>query len=135
MYKIDIETTKKQQIIEITEYISKVINESKVKNGVCFVYSPHTTCGISLNEGADPDVKEDLINKLNDIIPVDDRKYRHIEGNSHSHIKTVVVGSSVTIFIENGKLLLGRWQSVYLCEFDGPRRRNVWVKILSEDKI
>jgi secondary thiamine-phosphate synthase enzyme len=99
------------------------------------VYSPHTTCGISLNEGADPDVREDLINKLNDIIPVDDRKYRHLEGNSHSHIKTVVVGSSVTIFIENGKLLLGRWQSVYLCEFDGPRRRNVWVKILSEDKI
>jgi len=135
IYKLDIYTSKSQDMIDITENIYEVVKKSNVKNGVCFIYSPHTTCGITINEGADHDVKRDIISKLNEIIPVNDPSYTHMEGNSHSHIKTSIFSNDVFVFIENGEILLGRWQAIYLCEFDGPRKRNIWVKILSEDKI
>ena len=131
---INIKTAKEQEIIDITDKVTDIIRDKKVKDGVCFIYSPHTTCAVGINEGADPSVKIDVINKLNKFIEPDDN-YLHTEGNSHSHIKTILCGNSVSIFIEDYRPILGRWQSIYLMEFDGPRNRNLWVKILINDKI
>ncbi|MCX7648870.1 MAG: secondary thiamine-phosphate synthase enzyme YjbQ [Elusimicrobiales bacterium] len=127
---IEIKTNKPQEIIDITHTIAEKIKELKVKDGVCFIYSPHTTCGVAINEGADPTVKKDIINKLNKFIEPDDN-YLHLEGNSHAHIKSVICGNSVSVFVENYEITLGRWQSVYLMEFDGPRNRELWIKIIN----
>lgn len=113
---------------DITREVSRVIQESGVKGGTAVVFVPHTTAGITINENADPDVQLDILMKLGKIVD-EDRAFRHIEGNSTAHIKAIMTGFSVTVLIEEGRPLLGTWQGIYLCEYDGPRNRKVWIKI------
>ena len=127
--QFSVRTRSRMDFIDITLEISKIVNESKVKDGVCYVFVPHTTASITINENADPDVVSDIKKELEKIVPFDDN-YRHSEGNSAAHIKASLLGSSETIIIESGKLKLGKWQGLYFCEFDGPRTRKVLVKII-----
>lgn len=127
--ELSIRTSSQVELIDITGEIEKLIRESKVKSGLLTVFVPHTTAGITINENADPSVRKDIIKKLSKVIPFDDNYY-HSEGNSAAHIKASLVGFSETIFFEDKRLLLGTWQGIYFCEFDGPRTRKVWVKIL-----
>ena len=129
--KIEIQTRNKVDLIDITDRIQDAIREKQVSEGVCFVYCPHTTAGIVLNENWDADVEKDLAMVLEKIVP-DDLPYRHGEGNSPAHIKSVLVGSDHFIFVQNGQLQTGQWQGVFLAEFDGPRHRTVWVKVQTE---
>ena len=131
MEKINVSTGRRTEFVEITSKVEEVVKKSGIKNGICFIYVPHTTCGLTINENADPSVKKDIINKLEEIVPENGR-YSHMEGNADAHIKSSIVGHSLTVFIENGNLQLGTWQGIFLCEFDGPRTRQVWVKILKE---
>jgi len=130
MQKINVNTSEQTEMKNITDQIQDMVSNSDIKDGICYVFIPHTTAGITINENADPDVKTDIIKELNKIIPFQD-DYRHFEGNSAAHIKTATVGSSESIFIENGILQLGRWQGIFFCEWDGPRRREVWIKTIS----
>jgi len=127
-----VNTPDRNTLINITRQIQNLIDKSKLQNGVCHIFIPHTTAGVTINESADPDVRIDITNKLLNVIPPNDN-YRHSEGNSDSHIKASLVGSSEMIFIVNGKLKLGTWQGIFLCEFDGPRRRQVWIKLISSE--
>ncbi len=129
--RFQISTELQTELIDITSNIEKLIKDSKVTEGICSVFVPHTTAGIVINENADPSVKRDFLVELNKMVP-DREYYTHAEGNSSAHIKTNLVGSSETIFIEDGRLLLGTWQGIFFCEFDGPRTRSVWVKIVKE---
>jgi secondary thiamine-phosphate synthase enzyme len=124
-----ISSSRKVQLIDITQDISDLLRKSGVKEGVCFIYVPHTTAGVTINENADPDVVSDIIMGLEHIVP-SRLGYSHSEGNSPAHIKSSIIGNSVNVFIENGKLLFGTWQGIYFCEFDGPRSRKVNVKIV-----
>lgn len=128
-----VRTTKAQEFINITNLINEEIKRQNVKEGIAVVFVPHTTAAVTINENADPDVVEDILKTLNKVFPVNG-DYRHFEGNSHAHIKASLFGSSCTLIIENGKLKLGRWQGVYFCEFDGPRNRTLYIKIISTDK-
>jgi len=116
-------------MIDITGEIRTALRESNVKDGICHVFVPHTTAAVTINENADPDVPRDIIKELDKIIPLRDN-YSHMEGNSAAHIKASLFGPSETIFIENGNLALGTWQSVFFCEFDGPRKRKAFIKII-----
>jgi secondary thiamine-phosphate synthase enzyme len=129
MKRFDISTKSRTEFIDITAKVGEIVRESKVKDGVCVVFVPHTTAGITVNENADPSVRVDIVEELNKVVPFDDG-YHHAEGNADAHIKSTLVGTDKTIFVENGALVLGTWQGIYFCEFDGPRRRNVFVKIL-----
>ncbi|PIU18894.1 MAG: hypothetical protein COT16_00725 [Elusimicrobia bacterium CG08_land_8_20_14_0_20_44_26] len=132
--EFSISTTGGTELIDITSKVAGVVAGSKIKEGVAVVYVPHTTAGITINENADPSVKRDILMELNKIIPFNDN-YSHAEGNSAAHIKASLIGSSLTVIITGGRLLLGTWQGIYFCEFDGPRRRKVFVKIVkSEEK-
>ncbi len=124
--EFSVKTNQQVELVKITSQVQRVVEESGVREGVCHVYVPHTTAGVTINEGADPDVTRDMIMELNKIIPFEDN-YRHGEGNSAAHIKTSLVGASATVFVQNGKLLLGTWQAIFFCEFDGPRTRRVQV--------
>lgn len=126
---LTVKTSRREEIIDITAEIKEVVAGSGTLHGVCYVFVPHTTCGLTINEHADPDVIHDLREALNKIIPLNGG-YRHSEGNSPAHIKTSLVGTSQTIMVAEGRLCLGTWQGVFLCEFDGPRQRKVWVKII-----
>lgn len=126
----NIQTTKPQQFIDITNIIVDEVRNSNVRDGIAVIYVPHTTAGVTINENGDPDVVGDIISTLNKTYPVHG-EYRHFEGNSHAHIKASFMGSSCTVIIQDGKLLLGTWQSIYFCEFDGPRTRKFYVKIIS----
>ncbi|MBC7321118.1 YjbQ family protein [bacterium] len=128
---ITIRSSTKEQFIDITGLVQGVIDKMGIKDGLCVVYVPHTTAGITINENADPDVIGDIEGHLDKLVP-GSGDYRHIEGNSPAHIKSSLVGHSVTIPIESGKLLLGRWQGIFFCEFDGPRARQVIVKLIKE---
>ncbi len=128
---LQIKTENHTEFVDITKRIQEVVINSKVKNGVCYIFVPHTTAGITINENADPDVKSDMLMELNKIVPFDDN-YKHIEGNSSAHIKASLLGFSETVFIEDRQLLLGTWQGIYFCEFDGPRVRKVYVKIVED---
>ena len=125
---LEIHSTKAQEILDITQKIKAILDESKIENGVCLVYCPHTTAAITINECADPDVKYDILKELNKIVPLEDN-YKHVEGNSAAHIKSSLIGASKNLIIENGKLVLGTWQGILFCEFDGPRKRKIFVKI------
>jgi secondary thiamine-phosphate synthase enzyme len=114
---------------DITRQVQEVVREEGLEDGVCNIFVPHTTCGLAINENADPDVKRDIIAKLDDAVP-ESFPYRHSEGNSPAHIKAVLVGPALAVFVEGGALQLGTWQGIYLCEYDGPRQREVWVKTL-----
>jgi len=127
MIKISIKTSKKEEMIDITQKIAKEISENNIKDGICYIFCPHTTCAITINENADPSVKKDIILKISQTIS-EDFPYTHIEGNSPAHIKTTLIGNSLNIFIENSNLCLGTWQGIFLCEFDGPRNREIWLK-------
>ena len=124
-------TTGQNNWTDITQRAKDALRESRIANGLCVVYCPHTTAGITINENADPDVVRDLIFALEKTYP-DRAEFRHSEGNSASHLKASVIGSSVTIPVRNGRLLLGTWQGVYFCEFDGPRARRFYVQIQGE---
>jgi len=128
MQRINIKTSKRIDLIDITEEIQNIVTKSKVNNGICFIFCPHTTAGLTINENADPSVRRDIINALNKLVP-EGAGYSHSEGNADSHIKSSLFGSSLTIFIEGGQLALGTWQGIYFCEGDGPRSREIWVKI------
>jgi secondary thiamine-phosphate synthase enzyme len=129
MEKINIRTTKRIDLIDITDQIQNIVAKSKVKDGICFLFCPHTTAGLTINENADPSVRQDITNALNKLIP-EGAGYMHAEGNADSHIKSSLFGSSLTIFIEDGQLAFGIWQGIYFCEGDGPRSREVWVKVI-----
>lgn len=118
-------------MIDITDEVQSIIAKSRVKDGICFVFCPHTTAGLTINENADPSVRLDIINTLNKLVP-EGAGYSHTEGNADSHIKSSVFGSALTIFIEGGQLAFGTWQGIYFCEGDGPRSRQVWVKVIKE---
>ena len=126
---LNVKSKSKTEFIDITEDIRALIKESGVQQGVCHIYVPHTTAGVTINEGADPAVKRDIIAALNRMVPFEG-DYHHMEGNSAAHIKSTLVGAAQIVLIEEGKLLLGTWQSIYFCEFDGPRHRRVLVKIV-----
>ncbi|MEQ8167922.1 MAG: secondary thiamine-phosphate synthase enzyme YjbQ [Candidatus Eremiobacterota bacterium] len=115
-------------MINIDSEVEKIIKKSGIKNGICVVFVPHTTAGVTINEGADPAVISDITDTMNKLIPVREQ-YRHMEGNSDAHIKTSLVGSSEHIIIEDGKPVMGTWQRIFFCEFDGPRNRKVYVKV------
>lgn len=122
--------TERQHLYDITRQVEHALHDSGIVDGIAIVFCPHTTAGITINENADPDVIHDILLGLNQAFP-DRREYRHAEGNSDAHLKASYVGSSCTIIVEDGKLLLGRWQGIYFCEFDGPRQRRYHVKFIS----
>jgi secondary thiamine-phosphate synthase enzyme len=124
---INVKTRTRIDMVDITSSVQKEISKSGTTDGICFVYVPHTTAGITINEGADPAVCQDVINKLNELVPAN-AGYRHLEGNADSHIKASLVGSSISVLVENGRLVLGTWQKIFFCEFDGPRSRRVYVR-------
>jgi secondary thiamine-phosphate synthase enzyme len=127
--EINIKTNVQTQILDITAQVQKVVRESGIIEGLCCVFVPHTTAGVTINENADPSVKQDIVMELNKIIPFNDH-YSHLEGNSAAHIKASIMGFSVNIPVENNDLLLGTWQGICFCEFDGPRTRKYFVKII-----
>jgi secondary thiamine-phosphate synthase enzyme len=127
--ELSVKTSSRVELVEITHLVQKAVAESKLKSGLCIVYVPHTTAAVTINENADPSVKHDIIAELNKIVPFDDN-YSHLEGNSAAHIKASIIGSSETILVEDGSLVLGTWQGIYFCEFDGPRHRKVIVKLI-----
>ena len=131
MEKINLKTNNRVELLDITDEVQAVVSRSQVKEGVCFVFCPHTTAGLTINENADPSVQKDIIGALNKIIPAN-ANYSHSEGNADSHVKSSLFGQSLNIFIEGGRLALGTWQGVYFCEGDGPRSREAWVKIIGE---
>jgi secondary thiamine-phosphate synthase enzyme len=126
---INVRSKSRNEFIDITGLVQDVVKEAGVMKGICCLYVPHTTAGITINEGADPSVQRDILNTLSRLIP-HDMNYSHREGNADAHIKSTLVGTSVIVIIDEGKLVLGTWQSVFFCEFDGPRHRRVAVKIL-----
>ncbi|WP_055109102.1 secondary thiamine-phosphate synthase enzyme YjbQ [Paenibacillus ihumii] len=133
LYTLEISTTKRDEMKEITEEVRALVRKSGIQHGIAVVYCPHTTAGIAINENADPDVKHDVLLRLDEVYPWNHPKYRHIEGNTASHLKAITTGTSQTIIIHNGSLVLGRWQGIYFCEFDGPRMRQCHVKIIKTE--
>ena len=130
MTRIELKTTSRTEMIPLTDQVQQVVAESNVRQGVCHLYIPHTTAAVTINENADPSVPHDILHIIDRIIPFDDSGYRHAEGNSAAHIKAILVGVSEAIPIEDGRLLLGTWQGIFFCEFDGPRNRQIFVKVI-----
>lgn len=128
---LQIKTSRRTEWVNITSEVSRCVATSGVAHGVCHIYIPHTTAGVTINEGDDPDVARDMEAAFDRMVPRD-AGYKHYEGNSDSHIKATMVGSSQTVWIEDGRLRLGRWQSIFFCEFDGPRHREVHIKIVPD---
>ena len=131
MHRISVRTRAKVDLQDITHEIQDIITRSGVENGICHIFVPHTTAGITINEHADPSVVEDIAAQLDIMVP-QHTKYRHLEGNAPAHIKASLMGSSQTLLIEGGKLVLGTWQGVFLCEFDGPRNRTMLIKVVPD---
>ena len=130
MEKINVKTNSRAELVDLTAQVQEAVGKSRVRDGLCVLFCPHTTAGLTINENADPSVRKDIINTLDKLIPAGG-DYSHTEGNADSHIKSSLFGSSLTVFIENGHLAFGTWQGIYFCEGDGPRQRQVWVKIIS----
>jgi secondary thiamine-phosphate synthase enzyme len=126
---INVRSKSRIEFIDITEIVQEVIKETGIINGICYLYVPHTTAGITINEGADPSVQRDIQNTLSKLVP-HEMNYFHREGNADAHIKSTLVGSSVNVIIDDSKLLLGTWQAIFFCEFDGPRHRRIAIKFL-----
>jgi secondary thiamine-phosphate synthase enzyme len=129
MKELVIKTERHTEFVEITEQVQSVVSELGVKEGICICFVPHTTAGITINENADPDVATDMIYALEKAVPWKDSHYRHGEGNTAAHVKSSMMGHSVQVFVRGGQLQFGTWQGIYLCEFDGPRTRKVWVTV------
>lgn len=130
MKEIPLETHSRFEMIDITVAVQKAVREEKIEKGICLVYTPHTTAAVTINENADPDVPRDILAALDRAIPLS-TNYRHAEGNSAAHVKSSLVGASELIIIEKGRLVLGTWQSIFFCEFDGPRTRKVFISIIA----
>ncbi|MDB5301956.1 MAG: hypothetical protein JWO87_3619 [Phycisphaerales bacterium] len=128
-----VKTRSRSEMIDVTDRVRQAVAEAGVRDGMAIVYVPHTTAAATINENADPDVRHDMLRKLEELVPKDEPYYQHGEGNSDSHVKTSLVGNSVIVLIEVGRLVLGTWQGIYFCEFDGPRQRTMQVKIVSFD--
>lgn len=129
MIKLSIRTYLKTEVIDITNQIQNAISSLNKNDGIVLVYVPHTTAGVSINENYDPSVKEDILDFLRKLVP-SDNNYKHSEGNADAHIKSSLIGNSVMIILENGKIKLGRWQGILFFEFDGPREREIWIKVI-----
>ncbi len=121
-------STEQMHLIDITTQVKTLIQESGIMDGICYLFNPHTTAGLTINEGADPDVRTDIIKGFKEIVPLD-YPFRHMEGNSPSHIMASLMGASLTLFIQNGNPQLGTWQAIYFCEFDGPRSRKIQYRL------
>ncbi len=131
METLRVKTGRRTQLVDVTAAVERVVKGAGVASGVCYVYVPHTTAGVTINEHADPDVASDLEGVFDRLVP-HAGPYRHSEGNTDSHAKAVMVGASQAILVQDGKLLLGRWQGIFLCEFDGPRERKIFVKVVED---
>jgi len=129
MEVITVETKERNQMIDITSLVQAKVNESGIKDGICYVFVPHTTAAVTINENTDPDVKRDILHTFSKLVP-HKGDYLHIEGNADAHLKASLFGSTATVIVDKGKLVLGTWQSLYFCEFDGPRKRKVMVKVV-----
>jgi secondary thiamine-phosphate synthase enzyme len=128
---IKINTKRRVEFVDITHQVEEIIRKKDVQEGICIIFCPHTTAGLTINENADPSVRKDIISHLEEIVPFD-KSYSHLEGNADSHIKSSLLGSSLNLIIHQKKLVLGTWQGIYFCEFDGPRARSVYVKIIED---
>lgn len=126
---IEVTTRNREQLIDVTDAINQALFKAQVANGICYLFVPHTTCAVTINEGYDPDVASDILTQLAAIVPRI-KDYRHREGNADAHIKSILVGCSISVPIENGELALGNWQRVFMCEFDGPRRRRLQIMVM-----
>ncbi len=126
----NVKTSQRNEIVDVTGRVLKIVREIGLRDGMAIVYVPHTTVAVTINENADPDVKRDMLAKLSAMIPKSESYYEHGEGNSDSHVKTALVGNSAMVLIEEGDLVLGTWQGIYFCEFDGPRSRQMLVKVV-----
>ena len=124
-----VSTGSRMEFVDITSQMQKEVVQSGIRDAICYIYNPHTTAGLTINEGADPAVQDDIVAVLKKVIPMN-HPYKHMEGNSPAHIMASLMGSSVTVFVENGRLVLGTWQKIFFCEFDGPRSRKVKVKLV-----
>ena len=124
---LEVSTESRTSLIDITTEVKEVIRDSGIKDGVCTLFVPHTTAGITINENADPSVKSDILKEINKIVPLEGN-YSHMEGNAAAHIKSTLVGQTINLLIENASLVLGTWQGIFFCEFDGPRQRKVLIK-------
>lgn len=131
MEVLRVKTGRRTQFVDVTDLVERAVAKSGVSSGICYVYVPHTTAGVAINEHFDPDVATDLEGVFERLVPRAGA-YRHAEGNSDSHAKAVLTGASQMIFVDGGKLMLGQWQGVFFCEFDGPRERKMWVKVMRE---
>ncbi|MDD5347818.1 MAG: secondary thiamine-phosphate synthase enzyme YjbQ [Candidatus Omnitrophica bacterium] len=129
MEQIQVRTTQRIDLVDITGKVQAAVSKSKVTDGVCHIFCPHTTAGLTINENADPSVKVDISKTLSKLVPAG-AGYAHAEGNADSHIKSSLFGPSLAVFVEHGELMLGTWQGIFLCESDGPRSREVWVKVV-----
>jgi secondary thiamine-phosphate synthase enzyme len=129
--RFEVKTTAATQFIDITTQIKSLVRAEKMSSGMIMIYVPHTTCGITINENVDPDVKEDIINTLERLVPRS-MQYKHGEGNAHAHVKASLLGVSVNVYVESSTMVLGTWQGIYLAEFDGPRQRSVLVKLIPD---
>jgi secondary thiamine-phosphate synthase enzyme len=129
MQTVQVRTVAQTEFIDITGSVRQAVQETGVEDGICIVFVPHTTAAVTINENADPSVTRDIVMEVNKIVPFEDR-YHHKEGNSAAHIKASLLGCSQTILIESGQLALGTWQGIFFCEFDGPRNRKVYVKVV-----
>ncbi|MEW5951771.1 MAG: YjbQ family protein [Elusimicrobia bacterium] len=129
MIRINIKTSTKEEIKDITRLIEEAAEKESISDGIIFIHCPHTTCALGINENADYTVKKDILMSYEDIVK-NNLPYKHLEGNSTAHIKTLMTGVSLNIFVEKGQIILGTWQGIYLCEFDGPRNREVWIKAI-----
>ncbi len=127
--RLELQTSARIQLVDITAQVKGILRNEKISSGILVVYVPHTTCGVTINENADPAVKEDITALLEKVIPADGN-YRHAEGNSDAHIKASLMGASLSVIVESGALILGTWQGIFLAEFDGPRKRSVLIKVL-----
>ena len=128
MTKFTVRTNARCEMIDITDRVATLVRESGLRDGICRVFVPHTTAAVTINENADPDVPRDILDSLDRVVPLSNR-YRHAEGNAAAHVKASLLGASQTVFVENGRLVLGTWQSLFFCEFDGPRTREVLVNL------
>jgi secondary thiamine-phosphate synthase enzyme len=129
--QLRVQTKSRTELVDITQGVQRLVAESGIRSGVCYVYVPHTTSAITINENTDPNVGRDILKELNKVIPFDDQ-YSHNEGNSAAHIKSTLVGVSKAVMVEEGRLALGTWQAIFYCEFDGPRDRRVFVKVMKD---
>jgi secondary thiamine-phosphate synthase enzyme len=129
--QVRVKTNARTELVDITQSVQRLVAESGIRSGVCYLHVPHTTSAVTINENTDPNVGRDILKELNKVIPFDDN-YGHSEGNSAAHIKSTLVGVSQTVMIEDGRLVLGTWQAIFFCEFDGPRDRRVLVKMVPD---